>query len=76
MILHVYELYGNFRVFYLKQCLVVKKKIQEMLQKIICLKIWFIVFYAIFVIKKNKIKIILFVYFKRSIKQINKLSLI
>lgn len=26
MILHVYELYGNFRVFYLKQCLVVKKK--------------------------------------------------
>lgn len=47
-----------------------------MLQKIICLKIWFIVFYAIFVIKKNKIKIILFVYFKRSIKQINKLSLI
>lgn len=26
MVFHVYELYGNFRVFYLKQCLIVEKK--------------------------------------------------
>lgn len=26
MVFHIYELYGNFRVFYLKQCLIVEKK--------------------------------------------------
>lgn len=36
MVLQVYELYENFRVFYLKQCLVVKKKYKK------CYKKWFV----------------------------------
>lgn len=62
MVLHVYELYGNVRVFYLnlKQCLIVKyKKYYKNLFKIL------LGFLRDICYKKNKIKIILFVYFKR-----------
>lgn len=41
MVFHIYELYGNFRVFYLKQSLIVEKKKKRNVVKSGLLKILF-----------------------------------